>query len=188
MAAVAAESRSSKEIDIREAWGEEHPLESTPMSRELHKPSLARSIVTDETDVESTEYDEKQDDRIQEIIDTNRKLLNYLHQTGQTPDLTPPSWKDVSEPIPWTDRAIYPPYVYGNHLVAWKNGSYQCICHDTPPTPFNPFWGIEGHESEAVGINKYDPEDHNRHLVGFGELTQAQRVGRAMEVAKEMHE
>ncbi len=126
-------------------------------------------------------YDATQDDD----ITVNKKVLVDLIAQVEAlggGDVTPTEWKEMAEPVPFTDRAVYPPYVLAGHLVAYIDGQWQCICHNVPKAPFNPHWGIEGHPEEGVGIAKYVPADHDQFILTFGETTQAERLARIQEV------
>ncbi len=108
-------------------------------------------------------------------------LINQVEALGGG-DVTPPEWIAAQEPIPFSDTAVFPPFVIGDHLVAYKDGKWQCVCHDVPTPPFNPFWGVEGHPLEGVGISKYIPETHDQWILAFGETTKANRLARIAEV------
>ncbi len=102
------------------------------------------------------------------------------------PDLRRTEWKELVVPVPWTDRAAFPPFVGGGHLLVWKNGGWYCGCHTYPDGPFNPFWGVEDHPLEAIGIHKYDPQVHAEWIVTYGEVTKTERLDRIAAVMKAM--
>ncbi len=126
-------------------------------------------------------YDDDQD----EIMSVNKKVIFDLIAQVEAlggGDVTPTEWVEATEPIPFSDTAVFPPYVIGGHLVAFKDNKWQCVCHSSPPHPFNPFWGVEGHPDEGVGIDHYDAALHDAYILTFGETTKTERLARIQEV------
>ncbi len=128
-----------------------------------------------------SDYDTSQDQN----ITVNKKVLEDLIQKVELlggGDATPTEWVAAEEPVPFSDQAVYPPYVVAGHLVAWKNGSWLCACHSYPAAPFNPWWGVKDHPNELVGIQKYNPEIHDDWIIQFGDLEKPDRLARIQEV------
>ncbi len=129
-----------------------------------------------------SDYDQEQDSDSRELF---TKFQDWITSQGG-PDLTPTEWKELEEPVPFSDRAIYPPYVVGGHLMVWKNGGWYCGCHAYPEIAFNPYWGVEGHRWEKVGIHIYDPSTHDPWIHTFGETTKSERLARIQEVLSDV--
>ncbi len=127
-------------------------------------------------------YDQVQDETVSVNVKVLKDLVAAVEEAGLG-DLTPTEWVESQEPIPFSDMSIYPRYVHGGHLV--DDGSQprlRCICHAYPAPPFNPFWGIEGHAEEKVGITHYDAAKHENWILTFGETTKTERLARIAEV------
>ncbi len=134
---------------------------------------------------EKSEYDSEQDATVEINVKTLKALIQTVERfTGQ--DVTPTEWIAAEEPVPFTDQAVYPPYVIAGHLVGYVNGQYQCICHDKPPQPFNPYWGVEGHPLELIGIRKYDAEKHSDFILTYGDREKPDRLARIAEVLENL--
>ncbi len=132
--------------------------------------------------VNQGDVDAGQDAELDTQQDLLRKLIAIAQQEGYG-DITPTEWQELEEPVPFSDRAIYPPYVVGGHLVKFQNNAWVDACHDFPPHPFNPFWGVAGHQNELVGLEeKYVPATHDQWIGDFGEVTKADRLARIAEL------
>ncbi len=139
--------------------------------------NLLRSGRLDDVVVNQADVDAEQTD---EILINKKVILDLIARVEDLGggDVTPTEWEDIDEPIPYTDRAVFPPYVVADHLVSYQDGLWLCSCHPRPPAPFNPFWGIEGHEFEAVGAHKYVAATHDQWIEAYGEITKAERLER----------
>ncbi len=136
------------------------------------------------SDMTQEEVDAEQTDEITINKDVLRSLIEHIEQSDGV-DLTPEVWKAREEPVPFTDEAVFPPYIVAGHLMAYKDGGWFCACHDYPPTPFNPYWGVTGHKLEAVGIAKYDAEKHASWITAFGDITRQVRLDRIAEMRED---
>lgn len=132
---------------------------------------------------DKSSYDEEQDSTQRELF---QDFQDWVTAQGG-PNLIPTEWKELIVPVPFTDRAVYPPWVAGGHLLVWKNGGWFCGCHEYPDPPFNPFWGVEDHPLEAVGIHKYKATAHDEWILTYGEITKSERLDRIAEVLEAMN-
>ncbi len=129
-----------------------------------------------------SDYDEQQDDQALLQREMLLKFNDWLKAQGG-PDLTPTEWEELDEPVPFSDVAVFPTYVYAGHLVDdGGQGKLRCVCHGYPRAPFNPYWGVENHEFERIGLEKYNPEIHDEWIFSFGETTKAERLERISEL------
>ncbi len=134
---------------------------------------------------EPSDYDSEQDATVEINVKTLKALIQTVERfTGE--NVTPTEWVVAAEPVPFTDQAVYPPYLVAGHLVEWKNGHWECVCHDHPQAPFNPYWGVEGHPLELVGIQKYDAEKHAVYILSYGDREKPDRLARIAEVLENL--
>jgi len=128
-------------------------------------------------------YDDEQDATQKEMWVAFQKWLTS--QGG--PTITPPQWAEINEPIPFSDPAVFPIYVYGGHLVDdGGQGKIRCLCHDYPKAPFNPFWGIKNHPNELVGIEKFKAETHGDWILTYGTTKASDRLERIASILEAM--
>lgn len=135
---------------------------------------------------DQTSVDATQDEQIEMTQETVEKMLRWFEaQGGQMPDLRPESWKEAEPgPIPYTDQAICHPYLFAGHLVKRSGGRYVDACCPAPEAPFNPYWGLDGHPNELIGIMKFSKKSHTEFIKPWGGFTAAQRLQRIAEVIK----
>jgi len=127
--------------------------------------------------------DATQDSQIQMNQETMNKFLKWMADTGQSPDFRPDDWKQSEPgPIPYTDNALFPVFLINGHLVKRSGGRYVDACHEVPPAPFNPYWGLKDHTNERIGILAFDKKAHKPYILDHGQVTRSQRLERIAEV------
>ncbi len=111
-----------------------------------------------------------------------------LEAVGVIPDADMMMITELREqhyPIEHIDRANNPPYIVGGKLVEWKWNNWYAV--DCPAPPFNPYWGLQTHLFEKIGIDLYDPTKHDAYLTyvtddRHNEWTMQDRADRAAAV------
>jgi len=123
---------------------------------------------------------------IQVNQETLNKLMKALEAAGVAPDLRPTEWKDAEPgPIPFTDKALSPVYLVGDHLVKYSKGRYVDACCPIPEGPFNPFWGLKDHPNERIGILSFSAKKHTDFILDHGKNTKSIRLERIAEVIRQ---
>ncbi len=135
------------------------------------------------------QHEMTQNQRIEMLEEQNRKLARVLEALDVIPDadmVLPTEWiEDRLVPVPWVDRATCPPYIVAGYLME-RRGADLCRV-DAPEMPFNPWWGINGHPKEGLGIDHYVAADHAGYLLPCSDergdlISQAARAARAAAV------
>lgn len=109
--------------------------------------------------------DSDQDREIALLREQARRQAKLLEAVGVIPDadmMLITELKDPDYPIMHVDRANNPPYIVAGKLVEWKWNNWYAI--DCPAPPFNPYWGLQGHIWEKIGIDYYDATKHDIFL------------------------
>lgn len=131
--------------------------------------------------------DATQDALIEVNQATLNKLMAMLAAKGIAPDLRPTEWKDPAPgEVPFTDGARNHIYLVGEHLVKWSKGRYVDACCAIPEAPFNPYWGLEGHKFERIGIMQFRIKKHAEFIYDYGNNTRSIRLERIAAVIAEV--